>query len=66
MDFEHRVTVPATAIMKHVEITVEVRGLRVLFARVWLGTQLIKLAGLIMGCNIDLILDDSFLRPPHE
>lgn len=48
------VNVRAASILRDVTLHVKLKGLRVLRMRIWLGTKLVMLAALVMGCNIDI------------
>lgn len=58
--------ISAGALMRQVSVTIELRvtGIKLMRARVWLGTQLVRLAGLVIGCDlaVDTNLPDR-LRP---
>lgn len=40
--------------MKFATLTVKLKGVRTLRFRIWLGTKLVVLAALVMGCNVDV------------
>lgn len=41
-------------VLRSVTINVRVQGLPIAKARLWAGAQVVKLAALIMGCNIEI------------
>ena len=47
-------TLPVSDVLRRCTLNVRVRltGLRIFALRVWLGTRLIRLAALVLGCNI--------------
>jgi len=53
------VTIDARDVMHQVTMTVELTHTRQLEWRLWLGTQLIRLAAWIMGCGIEIIEDET-------
>lgn len=48
------VRVPAAKAMQSLTIKVRVTGLRRFKLRLWLGTQLLKLAAWVIGANIEI------------
>jgi len=48
------VNVPISKLMSDVTMNVNLTGVRTWRVRVWLGIQLLKLAGRIIGCGIHI------------
>lgn len=44
--------VPVQPLIRHITLRVDVTGLRIWRARLWLGVQIIRLAALVMGTGI--------------
>lgn len=48
------VNMPVSRVMKKVTMVVHVTGVRTWRVRLWLGTQLMRLAALTMGCGFEV------------
>lgn len=48
------VNADATKVMRQITLHVRIKRATELKARLWVGTRLIELAALIMGCNLDI------------
>jgi hypothetical protein len=46
--------VNASDVMKRLTLEVNITGVRVLRARLWLGMRLMRLAVWVMGCDLDM------------
>ena len=52
MDRNFHVRVPMRSVTEHITMHVNVTGVRTWKIRVWVGTQLIRLAAFVMNCNV--------------
>jgi hypothetical protein len=48
------VNIPVSRVMHKITMQVNVTGMKTWRVRMWLGVQTMKLAALIMGCNIEV------------
>lgn len=57
------VNVPMSEVMSGLTLNVRITGMKITKARLWLGEQLLKLAALVMGCGIEISLEDDRSAP---
>ena len=55
-------TVAMGSVMRHITVTIRVTGVRRFAVRQWIAVRLLKLAAVILGCNIDVLFPDQM--PP--
>jgi hypothetical protein len=50
-------SVNAGEALRHIKVTIRVKGLRRLRFRLWLGSKLFRIGAAVMGCLIEVLID---------
>lgn len=66
MTNDQELVVPMSDAMRQLTVTVRVSGQRVAMVRLKAGTWLIRLAAVVMGCNVELYTDGEGAQALRE
>lgn len=55
MNAEH--SIPMSTVMRQMTLSIRITGAKTAAARMWLGAQIMKLAALVIGCQIEITTD---------